>query len=78
MFYDMKNIFKEHPNSVGETYFQHFFKSFGFGIKLIFIALRAFIHAIFPWWFQYSTSERISKLNDILQRRKNPIDLDKN
>ena len=73
----MKNIFNEHPNAVGETYFQHFLKSFGFGIKLTFIALRSFIHAVFPWWFQHSTSERIKNLNNILQSRKTSNDLDK-
>ena len=29
----------------------------------------AFIHAIFPWCFQYSVSNNIRKLNDILQSR---------
>ena len=74
----MKNIFKEHPNAVGETYFQHFLTSCSFGIKLILIAFQAFIHAIFPWCFEYSTSERIRKLNNILESRKNSINSDKN
>ena len=74
----MKNIFKDHPNAVGETYFQHFFKACSFGIKLILIAARVFVHAIFPWCFEYSTSDRISKLNNILQSRKNSIISDKN
>ena len=66
----MKNIFKEHPNSVGETYLEHFVKASSFGIKLILIAIRVFIHAIFPWFFEHSASNQISKLNDILQNRK--------
>ena len=74
----MKNIFKDHPNSVGETYFEHFLKSFIFGMKLIFIALGAFVHAIFPWCFEHRTSDRIKKLNDILQSRKDPINSGKN
>ena len=74
----MKNIFKQHPNAVGETYFQHFFKSCGFGIKLILIAARAFIHAIFPWCFEYTTSDQISKLNNVLQSRKNSINSGEN
>ena len=48
----MKNIFNEHPNAVGETLFSTFFKIFCSCIKLTFIALRSFIHAVFPWWFQ--------------------------
>ena len=72
----MKNIFKHHPNAVGETYFQHFFKACTFGIKLILIAARAFIHAIFPWCFEHSASDSISKLNNDLQNRKNSINSD--
>ena len=74
----MRNLFKEHPNSVGETYFQHFLKSCSFGIKLLLIAMRAFVHAIFPWCFEHSASDRISKLNDVLQNRKNSASSNKN
>ena len=74
----MKNIFKKHPNSIGETYLQHFFKAFVFGCKLFLLAIKAFIHAIFPFFFEHSVSERISKLNDVLQQRKNNYTKDKN
>ena len=74
----MRNLFKDHPNAVGETYFQHFLKSCSFGIKLILIAIRAFAHAIFPWCFEHSVSDSISKLNDVLQSRKNSASSDKN
>ena len=72
----MKNPFREHPNAVGETYFQHLFKSFSFGIKLIFIASQAFIHAIFPWCFKLSASDRVRELNDVLQARKRSVNSD--
>ena len=72
----MKNNFKHHPNSVGETYFEHFLKAFGFGIKLMLISLRVFIHAIFPWCFENSASDRINKLNNILQSRKSSANED--
>ena len=74
----MRNIFNHHPNSVGETYFQHFCKAFGFGFSLMLIAFRAFIHAILPFCFEYSVREKISKLNDELQSRKDFINSDKN
>ncbi len=73
----MKNIFKEHPNSVGETYLEHFYTACSFAIKLLFIAIRVFIHAIFPWCFENSASNQISKLNDILQKRKGSNDSSK-
>tara|TARA_B100001758_G_scaffold247889_1_gene268207 strand:- start:5564 stop:5788 length:225 start_codon:yes stop_codon:yes gene_type:complete len=74
----MRNIFKDHPNSVGETYFQHFFKACSFGIKLLLIAIKAFVHAIFPFLFEHSASEQVSKLHDTLQSRKKSINSDKN
>jgi len=74
----MKNIFKDHPSKVGETYFEHFLKACSFGIKLLLIAVRVFIHAIFPWCFEHSASDRVSKLHDILQNRKNSANPDEN
>ncbi len=74
----MKNIFKDHPNSVGETYFQHLLKAMSFVIKLKLIAARAFIHAIFPWCFEHSVSDQVKELNDILQARKDSNSIDKN
>lgn len=73
----MKNIFKEHPSSVGETYLEHFFKASSFGIKLLLIAMRVFIHAIFPWCFENSASDKVSKLHKILQSRKDSINPNK-
>lgn len=72
-FYNMKNIFTNHPNSIGETYFQHFLKSMSFGIKLIFIGFRAFIHAVLPWCYEYSVSDYVYKLNQTLQNRKKTV-----
>ena len=74
----MKNIFKDHPNSVGETYFQHLLKAMSFVIKLNLIAARAFVHAIFPWCFKDSVSNQIKELNDILQARRDSNSIDKN
>ncbi len=65
----MKNIFNKHPNSLGETYLQHFFKSFSFGIKLLMLSTIAFIHALFPWCFENSVSNNIRRLNNILKNR---------
>ena len=48
----MKNIFTDHPNSVGETYFQHFAFTFGTGFKLIVWGFAAMIHALLPFTFK--------------------------
>ena len=78
IYYKMRNIFTDHLKSVGENYFEHFLKSFSFGMKLLYIALGAFIHAIFPWFFENSTSDRISELHELLQKRKSSSNSDKN
>ena len=72
-FYNMKNIFSNHPNSVGETYLQHLFKAFNFGYKLTVMSIQAFIHGILPWCFEHTVSDKIKKLNDVLQKRKESL-----
>ena len=66
----MKNIFTKHPNSIGETYIKHLIKGLGFSLKLLSISLKVFIHAIFPFFFEHSASNKVAELNDILQKRK--------
>ena len=70
IYCDMKNIFNDHPNSVSESYSQHLLKSISFGLKLIVIAFYSFVHAIFPFFFTNKVSNSITKLNKILQNRK--------
>ena len=67
----MKNIFTDHPNSVGESYFQHFGKSFGFCLLLISLSFKALVHAIFPFCYVTSVSDRILTLSEGMQKRKN-------
>ena len=69
----MRNIFTKHPHKVGESYFEHFIKASGVGLSLLFLVFRIFIHALFPFFFEYSTSNKIKKLNDELQERKNKL-----
>ena len=65
----MKNIFTKHPNKIGESYFAHFFKAIIIGFRLLFIVLRIFIHAIFPFIFEYSASQKLNDLNNELKER---------
>ncbi|MDG1652639.1 MAG: DUF6356 family protein [Flavobacteriaceae bacterium] len=58
----MKNIFTDHPNSVGETYFQHFAFAFGIGFKLIVWGFVAMIHALLPFTFKTYVSKHIHKM----------------
>ena len=34
------------------------------------MSIQAFIHGVFPWCFEHTVSNKIKKLNNILQKRK--------
>lgn len=60
----MLNRFNEHPQSANETYLQHMGTALSFFGYFCFGAVAAFIHAFFPFLFEKTGSELISKLHD--------------
>ena len=68
--YLVGNPFTKHPNSVGETYFQHMKKAMGYGLRIQLIVLIIFIHSTFPFLFEHTAGEEIEKINKELQHRK--------
>ena len=64
------NIFTEHPTQVNETYLQHMKKALAFSFKLLLMSCQALIHAIFPFLFVTTVSDKIEGMNDVLQKRK--------
>lgn len=69
----MKNIFTEHPNSVGETYLQHLRFACSFGINLFLGSFACFIHAFFPFLFTKTGSNIVFKMTHKLVDRKPSI-----
>lgn len=65
------NIFTEHPTQVSETYLQHMKKALAFSFKLLLMSCQAFLHAILPFLFVITVSDKIKEMNDVLQKRKN-------
>jgi len=63
-----KNIFTKHPETVGESYLQHFGKAFGFSC-LLFTLSQAFVHAVLPFCYVTAVSDRIKVLNEGMQKR---------
>jgi hypothetical protein len=55
--------FTEHPESVGETYFQHMGVSFRFGSKMLVASLGCFMHGIFPFLCVKTGSKTVNKLH---------------
>ena len=60
----MKNIFTDHPNSVGESCFKHMLFAIKIGLKLISWGFAAIFHAIFPFVLKTYVSSNIKKLHD--------------
>ncbi|HVE44631.1 MAG TPA: DUF6356 family protein [Gammaproteobacteria bacterium] len=65
----MKNIFKNHPNSVGETYVQHLGCACGIAANMLLAGFACLIHGIFPFLFKTTASDRLVKtLHGIVER----------
>lgn len=65
----MKNIFTAHPNSIGETYFEHLFFATKFGFSMLIGGLACLIHAIFPFMFKDTGSNFLLNMaHDFISR----------
>ncbi len=60
----MQKLFTQHPETVGETYFQHMYSASSFGLKMLGGAFCCFVHAILPFMFEKKGSEMITDLHD--------------
>ena len=58
----MKNIFTDHPHSIGETYWQHMKFASQFGGNMLLGSFVCFIHAVFPFLFQKTGSNILLKM----------------
>lgn len=60
----MKNLFTDHPNSVGESYFEHMYFASKFGITMLVGGLSCMIHAIFPFLLKKTASNLLLKMTN--------------
>ncbi|MEO1016848.1 MAG: DUF6356 family protein [Pseudomonadota bacterium] len=56
-------LFTDHPNTVGETYFEHMGSAFYFGTTMLAASLACLIHGVLPFLFKTRAKETISKLH---------------
>lgn len=61
--------FRAHLAEVGESYLQHARAAAGLAVQCLATALLLAVHAVFPWWFVRSGSERIRAMAAIVERR---------
>lgn len=60
----MFRAFTEHPESVGETYLEHMGSASWFAMNMFVAGLACLVHAILPFAFQKTGSQRIRLLYD--------------
>lgn len=65
----IRRLFLSHPQSVGETYFQHQLVALSFALPLLGAGLAAAIHALVPAVFERTAGDIIRTLYDRLERR---------
>ena len=56
-------VFTEHPESVGETYFEHMRTSFGFGARMLVAGVGCFLHGLVPFICTKTGSKTIGTLH---------------
>jgi hypothetical protein len=62
-------IFTDHPQSVGETYFEHMRFAGWFASRLLMAGGAALVHAVIPCLFEKTASRMISQMHARLTRR---------
>jgi hypothetical protein len=68
--------FTEHPESVGESYWQHLGTATRFGIRMVAGGLACLIHGVLPFFFVGTGSSAIRDLHRsmVLHRQRVPLD----
>jgi hypothetical protein len=66
----VKNIFTEHPRSVGESYLLHMFNAARYALTFLLLFFIAFIHAILPFLFKRTASDIVCELSKDMECRK--------
>ena len=66
----MKNIFTEHPKSIGESYLLHFRNAAGYALTFLLLFFIALIHAILPFLFARTASDIVCEMSADMECRK--------
>ena len=74
----IKRAFTEHPESVGETYFEHLAHASGFGVRMVLGGFACILHGLLPFLFVKTGSKQIEPLHGrmVVNRSKLPGPID--
>ena len=56
-------LFREHPESVGESYLEHLSEASYFGVRMLVAGLACLVHAVLPCLFKTTGRSAISELH---------------
>jgi hypothetical protein len=66
----IRHLFTEHPESVGETYSEHLRVALTLSLRLLAAGIMCAVHALAPWLFTTSASRAVTRVyQDMLARR---------
>ncbi|WP_252511098.1 DUF6356 family protein [Phreatobacter aquaticus] len=71
MFERLRKAFMAHPESVNESYFEHFRAAMGYAGTFAFCAFCAFVHAFLPFLFEKTASTIVKKMVADMNARMN-------
>ncbi len=66
----LSRLFRDHPESVGETYVEHMRAALWFSFTMTRAAVCCFVHAFFPFLFTKTGSSAIERLFDAMVRAR--------
>ena len=59
----IQRLFREHPESVGESYLEHLFQASYFGVRMLVAGLACLVHAVLPCLFKTTGRSARSELH---------------
>ncbi|HEY8611865.1 hypothetical protein KHP60_12650 [Microvirga sp. 3-52] len=73
----LKRLFTDHPESAGESYFEHMNVALSFAGPLLVAGLAALVHAFLPFLFLTTASRTVKQLHArMLNRHPHPVSHD--
>jgi hypothetical protein len=69
----LRAMFVDHPESVGESYGEHFRVALGFGATMVGAGLACIVHAVLPGLFVKTGSAAITDLHDRMVRHRRRV-----
>ena len=71
---NLHRLFNEHPESVGESYWQHLMAAATFGLRMVAGGLACLVHGLLPFLFERTGSNCVADLHQrmVARQRKAP------